>query len=138
MKTKIHKISSFFLALLVLLSTFSVTIEKHFCGDSLVDISYFGYSEGCATIGEEDCDNPEVIAVDNCCKDEVEYIDGQEELKTTSEEKFNVKQQHFLLAFTVSYLNLFQGFSEKRLVNSNYLPPQITLDLQVLHEVFII
>ena len=43
----LHKIFSLSMALLVLMSTVSVTIEKHFCGDHLVDVAIFSDAEKC-------------------------------------------------------------------------------------------
>ena len=42
-----HKIFSVTLALLVLMSTLSFTVEKHFCGDVLVDVSVFTETQKC-------------------------------------------------------------------------------------------
>lgn len=133
-----RKISTIMLALLVLLSTFSVTIEKHFCGDYLVDVSYFGNSKGCADEDEENCSLPAVITKKNCCKDEVQHIEGQDELRQTSIKKIKVEQQKFLLAFAFSYQNLFANLSKQIVPHQYYSPPEVVDDLQVLHEVFII
>ena len=82
MKSTLQKIGSTLLALLVLFSTFSFTVEKHYCGDFLVDVSFFGDAQDCAEeLGEEDCDSPQVIQKKKCCKDEVEKIEGQDDLK---------------------------------------------------------
>lgn len=138
MKQFFTKISSFILAFLVFFSTLSFTVEKHFCGGFLVDISYFGNSQGCAGEGEEDCDNPEVIAKKNCCKDEIQQIKGQDKLQKSSVEKITLQKVQFLLAFVTSYNNLF-AISQKQIVpNQHYFPPEVVDDLQVLHEVFII
>lgn len=47
MQRQVVKISSFLLVLIVLFSTFSFTIEKHYCGDFLVDVSFTGKADGC-------------------------------------------------------------------------------------------
>ncbi|WCC42067.1 hypothetical protein PJJ26_11540 [Tenacibaculum finnmarkense] len=47
------KIATIILALLVLISTFSFTVEKHYCGDFLVDISYLGEADNCGTLVTE-------------------------------------------------------------------------------------
>ncbi len=126
------------MALLVLVSTFSLTIEKHFCGDFLVDISYFGNSEGCAEeLGEEDCDTSETIQKKNCCKDEVEQIKGQEDLQTATK-KITIEKQQFIIAFVSSYNNLFIAFKKQIVPHKNYSPPNLVADIRVLHEVFII
>ncbi len=138
MKSVFIKISTFLMALLVLLSTFSLTIEKHFCGDSLVDVSYFGNTQGCAEEpGEDDCDTPEVIEKKNCCKDEIEQIKGQEDLQAVTK-KITIEKQQFIVAFIHTYNNLFIDLKKQIVLHKNYCPPNLVSDIQVLHEVFII
>ncbi|TYP97847.1 hypothetical protein C7447_10312 [Tenacibaculum adriaticum] len=139
MKAIFTKISSFTLALLVLLSTFSLTIEKHFCGDFLVNVSYFGKAQGCADeMGKGDCDALSVVKKKKCCKDEIQQIEGQDDFQNTSTEKFDLKQQQFALAFVVSYNNLFKDLEKQIVPHKDYSPPNLVTDIQVLHEVFII
>tara|TARA_R110002033_G_scaffold155892_1_gene192145 strand:+ start:131 stop:289 length:159 start_codon:yes stop_codon:yes gene_type:complete len=45
MNNNFYKIASFLMALLVLFSTFSFTVDKHFCGNTLVDTAVFGKGE---------------------------------------------------------------------------------------------
>jgi len=126
------------MALLVLLSTFSFTIEKHFCGEFLVDISYFGEAGGCEEeLGEVNCDNPCIIKEKKCCTDEVAEIEGQDDLKISSIENISF-EHHFALAFTIAYHNLFVDFTNKSISYEEYAPPNLITDIQVLHEVFII
>lgn len=138
MKLKFFKISSIILALLVLISTFSLTIEKHFCGDFLVDIAYFGKTQGCDDEEDEDCDKPSVIEKENCCKDETEQLKGQEELTSSSKKKITFKKQQFLLAFVLSYNNLFKNLQKQVVPHKSYSPPKLVYDIQLLQEVFII
>lgn len=132
------KISSVILAFLMLISTFSLTIEKHFCEGDLVDISYFGKTEGCTGEGGEHCDLTSVIEESDCCKDEVQQIDGQKELQKSSEERIELKQQQFIIAFVSSYNNLFSVLERQIVPHKNYFSPSLVSDIQVLHEVFII
>jgi len=126
------------LALLVLFSTLSFTIEKHYCGDHLVDVSYFGNTKKCTDEIEDDgCDTPEVEQKKNCCKDEVQHVEGQENLKN-SVEKFDLKKQQFTIAFITSYYNLFVDYVAQTKFYENYSPPNLIQDLQVLLEVYII
>lgn len=138
MKSFFIKISSTLLAFLVLFSTFSFTVEKHFCGDFLVDISYFGEADACGIESKKDDCNLQKITKKKCCNDEVQQIEGQDELQKSSVEKIKIEQQKFLLAFVVSYNNLFKNLSKQIVPHKNYSPPNLTQDLQVLHEVFII
>lgn len=136
-KSAFIKITSFVLAFLVLFSTFSFTIEKHFCGDYLVDISYFGNAEDCSVEIGDDCESPTSIKKKKCCKDEIQQIEGQDDLKN-SVEKFDLEKQQFLTAFAVSYYNLFQNIKEQKIPHKHYSPPKLIFDIQVLFEVFII
>ena len=69
------------LALMVLFSTVSFTVEKHFCGDVLVDVSVFTDVEKCAM------EAMEMKQKKSCCKDEVDVLKGQDELKFNSFEE---------------------------------------------------
>lgn len=138
MKTVITKIASTLLALLVLFSTFSLTVEKHYCGDFLVAISFFGEANNCADeLEEDDCDSPQVIEEKNCCKDEIQNIEGQDDLRN-SIEKFNLKKQQLVAAYLFSYKYIFESSVKEEREYSFYLPPKLIKDLHVLHEVYII
>jgi hypothetical protein len=138
MNAVLNKISSIILAMLVLFSTFSFTVEKHFCGDNLVAISFFGDSVDCADeIGEEDCDDPKKVAEDNCCKDEIQQIKGQEDLRV-SFEKFDLKKHYFSIAFFLSQHFLFSEEYKQDQQFLSYVEPFIPKNFQALHEVFLI
>ncbi|WP_431167901.1 HYC_CC_PP family protein [Tenacibaculum halocynthiae] len=47
MKSLLYKISSLLLALLLVFSTTSFTVEKHFCGVFLIDVSFLGNADSC-------------------------------------------------------------------------------------------
>ena len=127
------------MALLVLFSTVSFTVEKHFCGDFLVDISYFGDTNGCADeLGEKDCDTPETIEKDNCCKDEIEKIEGQDNLQQKSDNELSFEKEQFLFAFIASYKHAFTNLSKQVVANQYYAPPKLTNNVQIIHQVFII
>ena len=136
MKQVITKISIIFLALIVLFSTFSFTVEKHYCGDFLVDISYLGEADTCNKKSEDGCET--LIKKKKCCKDEVHQIDGQDEIQKVSLEKISFDQAKLFVAFYGSYKLLFQYFEKQPLSYEHYLPPELVYDIQVLHEVFII
>ena len=138
MKSNFTKIAAIILALLVLLSTFSLTIEKHFCGDFLVSVSYFGNADGCGDeLDNDDCDLPSVVKSKKCCTDQTQEIEGQDDLRTTSIEKITLKQQ-FALAFAITYNNLFANKKQQIVLHKNYPSPNLISNIQVLHQVFII
>ena len=47
MKQLIHNFFSGLLAIIVLLSTLSFTVDSHYCGERLVDVAVFSEVRGC-------------------------------------------------------------------------------------------
>lgn len=134
MITTVSKISSFLLAILVLCSTMSFTVEKHFCGDFLVDVSFTGKADGCGM----KMDNPSVAKMKKCCKDEIHHIEGQDELQQQSTDDFNLEKQQFVVAFLISCKDLFVSNKSKRNVFRDFSPPDIPKDFQVAYQTFLI
>ncbi|GGG32460.1 HYC_CC_PP family protein [Bizionia arctica] len=135
-KVFLHKTFSITIACLVLLSTLSFTVEKHYCGDNLIDVAIFSKVDSCIL----DMDSEALVALEkkHCCKDEIHIVKGQDKLKKTSLEDLEFHQQVFLSAFVHSYFNLFQGLPELVIPYKNYTPPNLIADIQVLDQVFII
>jgi hypothetical protein len=126
------------MALLVFVSTFSFAIESHYCGDILVDISWFGEVESCGIDGQHKHTSEENdVKKEDCCNNEVLAIDGQEELKITLE-NFNIEQQLFVVSFIYSYINLFEGTDSQIIPFKNYSPPHLIRDVQTLDQTFLI
>jgi len=126
----IHRLFSVALALLVMLSTISFTIEKHFCGGTLVDVALFTDAESCGKEMPSDFKKP-------CCKDEVEVVEGQNELKVSLND-LNLQEQQFVATFYNYHIELFEGLPEQVIPFKEYSPPKLVYDRLVLHEVFII
>ena len=120
------------MAILVLFSTVSFTVESHYCGEILVDVSIFAEADKCAM------ESMEMIQKKTCCKDEVDVIQGQDELNVVSFEDLDLGQQQFLVAFAQSYLNLFESLPKQIIPHKDYVPPNLIYDIQVLDEVFLI
>ena len=107
MKKVFYKISSASLALIVLLSTVSFTVDSHYCGDTLVDSSLFGHAETCGMEVQQQLDSSECdISKKDCCSDEQLIVDGQDNLKI-SFDKLDKEQQLLVATFVYSYINLF-------------------------------
>jgi hypothetical protein len=134
MRQLITKIISFLLAFLVLFSTFSFTVAKHYCGDLLVDVSFTGLAEGCA----KPMDSVTSPKNKNCCKDEVHQIDGQDQLQYNKVEKISFSKQQFIKAFLVSYTDLFIKNESENNFYKEFSPPDIRLEYQILYQTFLI
>ncbi|HMC01119.1 MAG TPA: hypothetical protein VKN14_08805 [Flavobacteriaceae bacterium] len=135
-KLILHKGFSILMSLLVLVSTVSFTIEKHFCGEVLVDVALFTEAQKCGMEALEM--EMASITKKSCCKDTVDIFEGQDELSVKTFDDLDFTQQFFLANFTFSYLNLFEGLPEQVIPYKDYSPPNLIRDIQVLDQVFII
>lgn len=124
------------MAFLVLFSTVSFTIEKHFCGDVLIDVAVFTEAEKCAMEAFEM--EQEAITKKICCKDEVDVIQGQDDLRLTSFDDLDFQQQLFITTFSYAFVNLFESLEKHIIPHKDYSPPNLVADIQVLDQVFII
>ena len=133
MKQRFSNIASFSLALLVLFSTFSFKVEKHFCGDFLIDVSFVGDADDCGMHAEKASNKKK-----NCCKDEVHYIEGQDELQQASVDEFDFFQQQFLVSLFISKNDLLLENNSNKIYFKDSPPPDIPIDYQILYQSFLI
>ncbi|SEL64676.1 hypothetical protein SAMN04487910_2906 [Aquimarina amphilecti] len=134
----LQKITSLLLACLVLLSTFSFTVEKHYCGRFLVDVAMFSKAKDCGMEMMDHIDDQNLeIKKKSCCKDEVIVFDGQDELKI-SFDQIDFPQQIFFVSFLNSYTNSLSLKKERHLIYEDYSPPERVPDILILHETFLI
>ena len=124
------------MAFLVLFSTISFTVEKHYCGNNLIDVAIFTKAENCGM--DMEISDMSTLEKKHCCKDEVEIVKGQDKLKKVSFEDIKFDQQLFLASLIYSYINLFEGLSEQVVPHKDYSPPNLVSDIQVLDQVFLI
>lgn len=130
----IHKILSVALSFLVVFSTLSFTVEKHFCGDNLVDIAVFSEVKKC---GMEMSTNTETIKK-SCCKDEVDVVKGQNDLKLNTTDDLLPVQIIFLESFVYSFNVLFESLPKQIIPHKDYSPPNLVADIQLIDQVFTI
>jgi hypothetical protein len=134
MKQLFNKISIFLLAFFVLFSTFSFTLETRYCGDLLVDVSFVGEAESCAT-------SVDLIACakkNNCCKVEIQKVVGQDQLRFHQIEKLSFSKHQFIIFFLVSKNDLFTKKESENKFYKGFFPPDIPLDYQILYQTFLI
>ncbi len=138
MKKGIQKFSSLILALLVLVSTFSFTVEKHFCGDFLVDQAVFSKVKDCG-MSSHDMDSmmDSGMLSDSCCTNTHVAIEGQDELKI-SFDNLSLDHQVFVAAFGVSFIELFESSPEQVIPFKYYSPPILVQDIHLMDQVFLI
>lgn len=127
------------MAFLVLLTTMSFAVDMHFCGDTLVDFSFVqnvktcGMEKAQSTVG---CESP-VLSKKSCCSDKQFVKEGKDDLKITFD-SLSLDQQLFVATFTYTYINLFEGTQSLDVPFTDYPPPFIERDVQVLYQSFLI
>lgn len=140
MKEFIHKITSSILALIVLLSSFSFTINKHICGGEVANTTFFISADNCGmdmNICERDLSiqAESRIQKEPCCKDVSELIQGNDNNQQAQEFQLNVPQMQFITAFVYTYI---LPFLEERTISSYsmYEPPSVYKNILTLFQVF--
>ena len=137
MRENLNRIFAVFMALIVMLSTISFTVDMHYCGNSLVDSSILNNAKTCGmeamTPDEAGCE----IKVPDCCTDKQIVFEGQDELKISFEE-LSPDQQLFITSYVFTLVNLFEGLEEHVVPFKAYSPPLVVKDIQKLDEVYII
>ena len=129
-----YKITSLLLAILVVFSTLSLTVEKHFCGGNLVDVAMFSDVKKCGMEMPSETNETKK----SCCKDEVEVVKGQDDLKLNK--LVDLSQDQIILSnsFVLSYTSLFESLQKQIIPHKDYSPPNIVKDIQLLDDVFLI
>jgi hypothetical protein len=145
MKRIFQKAGSLVMALLVLFSTMSFSVNKHFCGTELVDFAIFSKAITC-TSEEKTCGakmdhemDHEMVTdeKDSCCTNQKTELNGQDEL-SMSFHFLDLNQQLFLTAFTYSFIYNYEGYTLTEIPFRYYTPPLLVTDIQVLDQVFLI
>lgn len=128
------------MAFLVIFSTLSFTVEKHYCGKSLVGHAIFSSAEKCQSethsCGVEGMSHMN-MKKDSCCSNKTECITGQDELKLNSI-TIDLVPQSFEVPRSISMINLAPVFHPEVISYPPYEPPQLVYDIQVLCQVFTI
>ncbi|MDB4291830.1 hypothetical protein N9954_00365 [Maribacter sp.] len=142
MKEALHKIISMSMALIVLLSTMSFSVDMHYCGDHLVDFSMYDKVDTCMMKAEKSkdsssCEIMEMEIETNCCSDIEVTIEGQDDLKI-SFDNLTFEQQQFVFSFTYSFINLYKEADENIVPFRDYVPPPLLRDVQILDQTFLI
>jgi hypothetical protein len=127
-----YKVFSVGLALIVLCSTLSFTIEKHYCGGILVEVSMFAESVKCGMHGQATFEKPP------CCKDEIAVVQGQDTLQLSVLKTLKFYKYPITLAsipyFSLSVLPQLERF----VCFQAHAPPTTTPNIQIRDQVFLI
>lgn len=139
MKQILHKSMSIFMAIVVMVTTMSFTIDMHYCGDTMVDFSFVQQVKTCGMEKAQvapTCKDSE-LKKKSCCSDQQLSIEGQDDLKV-SYDQLTFGQNIFIASFTYAYISLFEGTTSNKIPSFDYVPPFVKQDVQVLHQTFLI
>ena len=137
MKTFFRNITAICLASLVLFSTMSFAINKHYCSGELVSTAVFIKAKTCGMEMQNTVPIKESNVKNNCCKDLVKIVEGADDLKLAFSD-IEFQKQLFIASFVYSYINLFEGNAKETVLFKYYSPPLIIKDIHVLDNVFLI
>ncbi|WP_373056426.1 hypothetical protein [Zunongwangia sp. H14] len=71
------------LGFLVVFSTLSFSVNRHYCGELLIDSAIFQKTKSCCFENSIDSENEKLQANNTCCTDNQVLIEGQNELKNS-------------------------------------------------------
>jgi len=137
MKSVVFKIVSSFMALLVLFSTLSFTLDMHFCGDVLVETAIFKKAKGCGMEMDNPVSNTCELTKKNCCSEQQSLICGQDELQISAHE-IAVGENVFIAAFFQTYSQLFKTSNNQVSNFTAHAPPMVVRSIYKLDESYLI
>lgn len=126
------------MALVVMFSTMSFSINKHYCMEHLVDVSVIFPAENCGMdmISTPDDEGEQLNAVP-CCSEEHIAVEGQDEINTSNTISVEINKT-FVAAFFYAFNALYVEEITERPEYKDYSPPLITKDLPVIYETYLI
>ena len=141
MKNIIHKISSFSLALIVLFSSLSFTVNKHYCGGEVVNTALLVSADNCGmdmNVCENKLQNDKQttsVEKEPCCKDTTQVVDGNDTNQQAQQMNLGIDQVQFVQVFVYSFILNFQlPTSFSKIID--YSPPLVSNNIQTLFQVF--
>ena len=137
MKKVFQKITSILMAVVVLFSTMSFTIDMHYCGDTLVETAVFHKAKGCGMEMQNPSTENCVVIKSDCCSNNQIVVDGQDELQL-SLEKISFEKQQLVVSFVYAYIHLFETTKENNNSYRDYTPPLVVRELYKLDETYLI
>lgn len=125
-----RKIANVFLAILLLVATTGVTLNKHYCMGRLKSVAIFASANPCSENG--------VPTPMPCCEDTSEQLKVDELTKASFD--FKGTADLYQIA-AIAYVLLEQNYlslDENKPAYYNYSPPLPDQDIRVLNQVFLI
>ena len=130
------KIVSTIMALTVVLASFSFSIEQHFCGANLVDVSVVSKVESCCKSSEK-IDHSLQFAQTPCCSNISIVFEGFDNYQNAISTEFTTAPV-FVGTPAVQIPVAYVFETTRKVPYANYNPPPLITDIQVWDQVFLI
>ncbi len=137
MQKIVKHICSSVLALLVLCSTFSFTINEHICGGQKMSMAIGIAAENCGMEIAQTPSDSTTVQQTPCCNDISTFVQGQDELQYNYND-IAFSTHTFITAFVYSYIFILPAEDQEKAVYKPYIPPPLVKDIQLLDETFLI
>lgn len=138
MKKVAHKILAVLMVTILLVSTTSFSLFKHFCGDNLVEISRYTQTDECC---DKEIKYEQVSFLNfskkDCCKSEIEFS-PQLTFETAKTLKLAKNHVVFITSLYHSFIEKNEIFDIKTNFQNNSSPPKLVLNKQVQYQSFLI
>lgn len=132
----LKQISSFILAIVVLVSTLSFSVSKHYCLNRLVETSFITNLDGCISENKSDvsCD---YFSTKSCCDDVHIVVEGLENFHFEKYSKIDFDIEYFFDAQVyIPEILIFSSKSE--ILYFSYKPPPLYKPIYQINETYLI
>ena len=138
MKNLFTKLGTILLSLFVIVSSLVIVVDEHYCGETLVDISFFGEANGCGMENMQTISSGNLeIKLNNCCKDQQSFV----QVSLFNKEK-DLNKEYDETGFSTINLLVnevtFQSLPLEKDVYKDFSPPEIQQNFQILYQTFLI
>ncbi|MFD2696419.1 hypothetical protein ACFSQ0_00265 [Mesonia sediminis] len=137
MNSFFYKITAWVMSVVLLASTFSLTVNMHYCGDTLVEKVVWAKAAGCGMEMNQPTTDGCSIDKPNCCDNTQETIAGQDELPQQSDQ-LSWNKQVFVATLVYTYSQLFAEPTKKVVSFRTYKPPLVVKPIYKLDETYLI
>jgi hypothetical protein len=137
MKEVLRKITAVLMVAILLLSTTSFSVYKHFCGDNLVAISTEKVDSCCESETIPEKPNKLNFSEKDCCKNETSIKDIQI-FDASSSIKITKSQTIFLASFYNNFIEKPTFVNNSKNYYKDFSPPTLVSNKQVLFQTFLI
>ena len=130
------KIVSTIMAVAVVTASFSFSIEQHFCGANLVDVSVVSKLESCCKSSEK-IDHSLQFAQTPCCSNISIVFEGFDNYQNAISTEF-ITAPVFVGTPAVQIPVAYVFETTRKVPYANYNPPPLITDIQLRDQVFLI